>query len=161
MGLLVLDLLGTHDLLSFLLVSHLGLDELLVLPVSLESELSLGVDQHLLLADVTEESVALCLTCLLESDEVIFEAVVGLLFGLLGFLVDLFTLVLVVAVHGIGSLSVEESGVAGVVGVGNVLSVESTADNVVQLAVTVAVEATVFSGAVGDFVSQVVLHGLR
>jgi len=160
-GLLVLDLLSTHDLLSFLLVSHLGLDELLVLPVSLESELSLGVDQHLLLTDVAEESVAFCLTCLLESDEVIFEAVVGLLFGLLGFLVDLFTLVFVVAVHGIGSLSVEESGVAGVVGVGNVLSVESTADNVVQLAVTVAVEATVFSGAVGDFVSQVVLHGLR
>jgi hypothetical protein len=143
--LLVFDLLGTLDSASMLLVSHLGQDEFLVLPVGLELELSLGVDEHLLLADVTEESVAFLLTRLLEANEVIFEAVVGLLLGLLGLAVDLLSLVLIMTVNGIGTLSVQESGVPGVVGVRNILSVEGAADNVVQLAVGVTVQAAFFS----------------
>jgi len=132
-----------------LLVRHLGQDEFLVLPICLKLELSLGVDEHLLLADVTEESVAFLLTRLLEANEVIFEAVVGLLLGLLGFAVDLLSLVFIMTVNGVGTLSVQESGVPGVVGVRNILSVESAADNVVQLAVSVTVQTTFFSCSIG------------
>lgn len=148
MRLLVFDLLSTLDSASMLLVSHLGQDEFLVLPVGLELELSLGVDEHLLLADVTEESVAFLLTRLLEANEVIFEAVVGLLLGLLGLAVDLLSLMLIMTVNGIGTLSVQESGVPGVVGVRNILSVEGAADNVVQLAVGVTIQAAFFSSSI-------------
>jgi len=147
--LLVFDLLSTLESPSMLLVRHLGQDEFLVLPICLKLELSLGVDEHLLLADVTEESVAFLLTRLLEANEVIFEAVVGLLLGLLGFAVDLLSLVFIMTVNGVGTLSVQESGVPGVVGVRNILSVESAADNVVQLAVSVTVQTTFFSCSIG------------
>lgn len=147
MRLLVFHLLSTLDCASMLLVSHLGQDEFLVLPVGLELELSLGVDEHLLLADVTEESVAFLLTRLLEANEVIFEAVVGLLLGLLGLTVDLLSLVFIMTINGIGTLSVQESRIPGVVGIRNILSVEGAADNVVQLAVGVTVQAAFFSSS--------------
>lgn len=63
--LLVLDLLFSCFHSSDLLVSDLRQDEFLVLLISLQLELSLGVDEHLLLADVTKESVAFLFTRLL------------------------------------------------------------------------------------------------
>ena len=85
------------------------------------------------------------LTRLLEANEVIFEAVVSLLLGLFGLAVNLLSLVFIMTVHGIGTLSVQESWIPGVVGVRNMLAVEGTADNVVQLAVGVTVQAAFFS----------------
>ena len=58
------------------------------MPVSLKLKLSLGVDEHLLFTDITEESVAFLLTRLLKAYKVIFKAVVCLFLGLLGFVVD-------------------------------------------------------------------------
>ena len=66
----------------------------------------------------------------------------------------------VVAINGIGTLGVQESGVAGVVSVRNILSVECTADNIVQLAVGVTVQTTFFGGTVSVLVGQVVIHSL-
>lgn len=67
----------------------------------------------------------------------------------------------VVTINGIGTLRVQEPGVTGVIGVRNILSVEGAADNIVQLAVTVTVKASLFSGAVRVGVAKVVVHGLR
>jgi len=80
---------------------------------------------------------------------------------LLGLFVVVFSLVLVVAVNGVRTLSVKESRVASVVGVRNILSVEGTADNVVQLTIAVTVETTLFSGSLGVLVLEVGIHSLR
>lgn len=47
-------------------------------------------------------------------------------------------------VYGVGSLWMHESGIAGVVCIWNIFTVKSSADNVVNLAVTVAIETSFF-----------------
>lgn len=81
--------------------------------------------------------------------------------GLLGLFVVFFSIVFVVAVNGVRSLSVKESRVAGLIGVRNILSVKGTADNVVQLAITVTVETTLFGGSVSVMLLEVDVHSLR
>ena len=157
-GLLVGDFFLTSYATLLLLLSNLAQDVILVLFVGLQLELTLGLDEHLLLLDVAEELVTLRFALTLQVSKVVLEAVVRSLPGLSFALVGVFSLPLHMTIDSIRTLSVHHDRISGVECVGNVFPIKRTANDIVKFGVTMAVQLSIVRNAiVVEF--QVDIHG--
>lgn len=160
MRLLVGDVLLALSPARLFVLGNLVKNVLLVGLIGLELELTLGLFKHLFLFDVAKELVTLVFALYLKVPQVVFEPIVGSLAGFAFTLVRILTLTLHMAVDGVRALRVHHERVARVESIGDVLAVQRAADDVVQLAVTVAIESAIVGNAIAVVV-KVNVHGGR
>jgi len=122
-GFLVSNFFFTSQATFLLLFRNLTQDIVLVLFVGLQLELTLGLDKHLFLTDVSKELVTLVLSLTLQVSKVVFEAVVSCLPGLSFALVGVFSLPFHMAIDSIRTLSVHHDRVASVECIRNVFPI--------------------------------------